>query len=164
MLKTFKRQACAMLATMGLLVSVFALAPSASAYPDDTGGVSVGTTSPSAGGSLPISGTNCRPDSVVTLTLDTGTVLGTATTDANGNYTTTVQLPSGVTGQHNITVSGAQCAATAGVTIQAVGGGSSGGLAGTGVAVVGIGVLGVVLLIGGGLMLFAGRRRKNVAA
>jgi len=164
-MKAPKRLIAVTIAVFGLLVAAASFGTSAMAYPGSGTSPVVSTQTPTAGGQLTLSGQGCAANETLTLTLDTGDVLGTTTTDSTGAYSTSVTLPSGVTGHHTITVSGsAGCSGTAGVEIQASGGGggggSGGGLAGTGVAVIGIGALGVVLLVGGALMLMAGRRRR----
>jgi hypothetical protein len=122
------------------------------------GGVTVSDPTPPEGGSITISGQGCTPGATITITLDNGDTLATTKADSSGAYSVVVKLPSGVTGHHTITVSGAGCSGVVGINIQ------SGGLATTGVAVIGIGAVGVVLLVGGGLMLLAGRRRKTAPA
>jgi hypothetical protein len=49
-------------------------------------------------------GEDFSPNTTVTLSFDTtsGQALGTATTDANGSFTTTVNLPGDQTGNHSI--------------------------------------------------------------
>jgi hypothetical protein len=140
-------------------------APVSSSSSSSTAGLEVSTTNPTAGGSITISGTSCNPGATVTATLDTGDVIGTATVGNDGTFTITGTLPSGVTGSHTITTTGGgsahTCSGVLGVEISAPGGSGGGGLASTGVAVVGIGALGAVLLIGGGLMLMAGKRRNS---
>ena len=160
-----KRLIAVTIAVVGLLVAAVSFGTSALAYPGGRASLMVSTQSPAEGGQLTVSGTGAAPNETLTLTLDTGAVLGTTTADSTGAFSTTVTLPSGVTGHHIITVSGsAGYLGTEAVDIQASGGGGSGGggggLAGTGVAVIGIGALGVVLLVGGALMLMAGRRRR----
>lgn len=122
------------------------------------GGVTVSDPTPPAGGSITVSGQGCTPGATITVSLDNGSTLATAKADSSGAYSVVVTLPSGVTGHHNITVNGAGCSGVLAIDIQ------SGGLATTGVAVIGIGAVGVVLLVGGGLMLLAGRRRKSAPA
>jgi hypothetical protein len=120
------------------------------------GGVTVSNPTPTAGGSITVSGQGCTPDATITVTLDGTTPLGTTTASDTGAYSVRVKIPSDTSpGSHQIVVEGAGCSGTLGITVQA-----PGGLAGTGVAVIGIGALGVVLLVGGGLMLLAGRRRR----
>jgi hypothetical protein len=116
----------------------------------------------------------------VALSLQSGTAsLSSVTADANGNFSTTVALPSGIDGTHTIVAAQGGVTATVGVTIDCGGSGAggvnvgtgtggsgtggsgtSGGLSNTGVAVIGIGSLGVILLIGGGVLLLAGRRHR----
>jgi hypothetical protein len=122
------------------------------------GGVTVSDPTPPEGGSITVSGQGCTPGATISVSLDNGSTLATTTADSSGAYSVVVTLPSGVTGHHEITVSGAGCSGVEAIDIQ------SGGLATTGVAVIGIGAVGVVLLVGGGLMLLAGRRRKSAPA
>ena len=115
---------------------------------------------------------NFTPNSNASLSLHSAPVdLGTVTTDGSGSFSAQVTIPSSTTaGSHTIEALDTPTGdiATAGLTVTTGtggggGGGGGGGLAGTGVAVIGIGALGLVLLVGGGLMLMAGRRRKVVA-
>lgn len=168
-MKTLTRMFTAIAAAGAVLVALLLFAGSANAAsgnpqsPTPTGGsgvLSVSTTTPTEGGSITVSGQGCNPGATVTATLDTGDQIGSATAGSNGSFSITGQLPSGVTGEHTITVQGAGCSGVLAINIQAASSGS-GNLAGTGVAVVGIGALGVVLLVGGGLMLLAGRRRAG---
>jgi uncharacterized membrane protein len=128
-----------------------------------TGGVHITNPSPQPGGTVTVSGQNCDVNSPVTVSFD-GTQIGSGTTDGSGNYSITVTIPSDASpGHHTITVTGASCSGTLGIEVVAPSSANGGGsLAGTGVAVVGIGALGVVLLVGGGMMLLAGRRRSHV--
>ncbi len=163
------------------VLAALSLSGSASAAPGDYGGGAtspvVTTQTPTVGSQLGVSGQACAPNETLTLSLGQAT-LGTTVTDASGAYSTTVTLPSGVTGPQVITVKGSQgCFGTEALVISAASGGGNGGgngsgsgsgsgggggsLASTGVAVAGIGAVGVVLLVGGGLMLLAGRRRKT---
>ena len=103
--------------------------------------------------------------------LDGKLVLGKTKAKADGTFKIVVKVPRNVKkGKHTINVSGpgAGCSGVAGVSVTAAsvtptGTSGGGGLASTGVAVIGIGALGVVLLIGGGLMLLASRRRRTLA-
>jgi hypothetical protein len=136
--------------------------------------VTVSTTNPPVGGTITISGSGFPANDTLVITLHTKTyTLGTTTTDSSGSYSVTVKLPDGVSGKHTITVEDpathkkAKIRITIGSAHGAAGAAtsdsSSGGLSSTGVAVMGIGALGVVLLVGGGLMMLAGRRRKIAA-
>lgn len=76
------------------------------------GGGSTTTTAPDdiptitvvRGESVDISGDGCAPGSEVVVTYDDGTVLGTFTADENGNFVTTITIPSNSTlGLHLVT-------------------------------------------------------------
>lgn len=177
-MKTRRWGAAALLALATILTSMLAFAGSAQAVACTTNGYNgcattlVGNSSSvSQGGSLGLTGSGWVANESVNLTLHSTPVgVGTAQTDANGNFSATVTIPSNTpAGSHYIEASDSYGnTATFAFTVTAAGGGnngggSGGGLAGTGVAVVGIGALGVVLLVGGGLMLMAGRRRKTTA-
>lgn len=169
-MKTLTRLAAAVIAVGAVLTGLLIFAGTANAAttgpgtptspgPGGSGVLSVSDTTPSEGGSITISGTGCNPGATVTATLHSDPYfLGSTTAGSDGSFSITAQLPSGVTGSHTIVVNGAGCSGVEGINILAA---SSGNLAGTGVAVVGIGALGVVLLVGGGLMLLAGRRRAG---
>lgn len=129
------------------------------------GGVHVTNPNPHAGESITVSGTKCAPGATVTVKLDGSITLSSGTTDASGSYSIPVTIPSGTTpGHHTISVIGGSCAGSGVLGIEVLAASGGGNLAGTGVAVVGIGALGVVLLVGGGLMLLAGRRRASTHA
>jgi hypothetical protein len=119
-----------------------------------------------AGGTIVVHGQGCVPGGTVKVFFD-GTLIGSGTANAAGRYNIKVTIPSNASpGSHTITVSGpgANCSGVEGISVTAPGSGggsNSGGLASTGVAVVGIGALGAVLLIGGGMMLLAGKRRNS---
>jgi hypothetical protein len=159
-------------AALAALFAVLGLATSASAAPySNQATISVSTTNPAIGGTLTISGSGWAAGETVILTLESSSFsLGSAIANASGDFSTSVTLPSGVSGDHTIVARGATSGATASaaICIGSCGGGGSassgggGGLASTGLAVAAIGGLGVVLLIAGGLMLLAGRRRKVI--
>jgi hypothetical protein len=166
-----RRFGAALLGLVAVVVGTAAFGASAQAAPYiDQPTLSVSDQTPALGGTLTVTGANYLPGAVVTLTLHTVvSTLGTATPDASGAFSTSVTLPAGVAGAHTIVGAGSVPNDTASVAIViggsgaggvSVGGGSGGGLAATGVAVIGIGALGVVLLIGGGVLLLAGKRRR----
>lgn len=147
-------------------VVVFAAASDAAPYISQPT-LSVSTQNPTEGASLGVSGAGYGANEQVNLTLQSATYnLGSAMTDGSGSFSTTVTLPAGVTGTHTIVGVGATYAdvASVGIVISAAtgggGGGGGGGLPNTGAAVMGLGGVGVALLLGGGLMLLAGKRRK----
>ncbi len=153
----------AMLAAIGL--AAFTFSSNAGAYPPGTAPtLSVGTTTPAPGGSLTISGAGLGSNLPGTITLHTTVVtLGTFTTDSSGGFTATVTIPSDVSGTHTLVA--ATSVASISITLDIGGaaapnGTTKPGTAFTGAAVIGVGFLGAALLVGGGILLFAGRRRK----
>jgi hypothetical protein len=133
------------------------------------------TTIPAQGGVVTVHGTGFVPDAAVALGLrSTGQVLATVTADAQGAFTTTVQLPDQLTGRQVIVAtSGASpgCAQPSlAVTILGLGFSASstarnpsgGPPASTGVDVLGFALLGSVL-IGLGLMLNRRWQRRTSA-
>jgi hypothetical protein len=144
--------------------------------------LSVSTTTPLAGASFTVSGVNFAPNAKIRLELDTKVdVLATVTSDANGAFATSVKMPAGVLGNHDIVAVGgdtgvAGCPAdpaqvlhvgTAGAG--AVAGGGSGGSSSGGTAFTGVDVLGLVgaalaLLVGGVLLNRGGKRRRAAYA
>jgi hypothetical protein len=124
-----------------------------------------GTQHPPAGGRVPLTCNGFGAKDRINLSLHSAPIsLGSALTDSSGSFSRTVTLPAGVTGQHDIVATDTSTGQTASVSLTiggaatGGGGGGGGGLSSTGVAVIGIGALGLVLLGGGGMMLYAGRR------
>jgi hypothetical protein len=159
-------------AVLAIVVLVFAAvtfgAGSASAYPSGTSPqIALSHNSGPVGDSVNVVGTHFTPHKTATLTFHSASfALGVVNVNGQGAFTVTITIPNAGVGAH--TVDGLDNAsgqsASADFTITASGaGGAGGGLASTGVAVLGIASLGLVLLVGGGLMLLAGRRRKVVA-
>lgn len=168
-MSAMKRLLAALIAVAGLVIAAASLGAPASAYPAGTSpAISLSATTVPVSSSLTVFGSNFTPNKSATLTLHSTPVgLGTVAVDSKGAFSAQVTIPAGTTpGAHVIEaldvatgdVTSAALTVTASGTGTGTGGG--GGLAGTGVAVIGIGALGVVLLVGGGLMLMAGRRRK----
>ena len=145
----------------------FAVSP-AGAYPGSTpAAVSVSTTTPAPGASLAISGSGFEPGETISLVFhSTPTSLGSVTADSSGAFSTSVTIPAGASGSHEIVGTGLTSGAVATIALDVGGssssssGSGSSGLSDTGVAVIGIGAVGVVLLVGGGLLMLAGKRRK----
>lgn len=160
------------LLTMGLaLVCALLAAPfagSAIAYPPTTcSTLSVSTTTPVAGASFTISGSNFEPSASVHLVLrPAGSDLGTAHTDTTGAFSVTARIPADVSGNQNVV-------ATSGATINGVcpadpiqaldvqaasngnnggggnNGGSNGGLSNTGLDIAALLALAAALIVGG---------------
>jgi hypothetical protein len=178
-----KLAAVAALMVGGLVGLGATTAASAAPYTNQVS-CAISSTSPTAGGSLSVSGTGFHKNSTVTITLHTAvTRLGSARTDSAGAFAVTVQLPEGVSGAHTVVVQGSAavtdtCSAaltvgsgTGGVAVGPQGGGGTGGTGGvatgatggtayTGVAALGLSGLGALLLVGGGVLLLVGRRRR----
>jgi hypothetical protein len=158
------------LGVAALAVLAFSIAPvSSDAVPDcarSCPSLAVDTTTPVAGGAFRVTGSGYGAYHAVTLELHPHRYpLGTAGTDDAGSFQATVRLPDGVTGRHTILATDRATKDTARQVIRIAGGrrgsGTDGGAspAYTRVALIGLGAVGVVLFIGGGLLLVAGRRR-----
>lgn len=161
----------ALIAVLGMIAATLAFSASASAYPPGTGpSLSLSSSTAPEGGSVTVFGNGFTPGTVNLTLCSTTSSLGTAQADSTGAFTQGVTLPAGVTGAQKICGTNSAGTASADITITTSSGGGGGGgggtgggggnLAGTGAAVIGIGVLGVLLLVGGGAMLLAGKRRK----
>ena len=160
------RPLAALGSVLALMIAALTFAAPAGAAPY-VEAASISLSAQAACTSVGVSGTGFAPGSAVAFSLGTSS-LGSATADANGAFSVTVSLPSGLSGLQTLVAAQGDVTASAGVTIDCAaaggagggGGGGSGGLPNTGVAVIGIGVLGLVLLIGGAAMLLAGKRRR----
>jgi uncharacterized iron-regulated membrane protein len=167
-----KRPLGVLIAVLGVIFAAVALAgPASAAYPPTPPATTVGDQTPSAGSSFMVSGTGFGAGEKVTIVLSGGASLGTATADANGAFSFSVTLPSGVSGAQTIVFTGATSGKTSSqaITVGALAFTSAGGstktggtLAFPGAAVMAIGSLALLLVLGGGLMMLAGRRRKAV--
>jgi hypothetical protein len=169
--RPLKRLLAALLTITGMvMVAGLAAATSSAASPYSDGPtVSVSTTTPAVGGSVTVAGSGFGAHDMMTIVLHTKAYdLGTTRTDAAGAFSAAVGLPDGVSGHHTIVVTDAATGRTQSISIE-IGGAagrsseSGGGLSSTGVAVIGLGALAVVLLVGGGLAMFAGRKSKVVS-
>jgi hypothetical protein len=167
-------------AILALAVAAFAalfVAPGAHAattlYPvNQCASLSVSTTNPLPGETITVSGTNFTPNASVRLELHSSViVLGTVKADAQGSFTTTVKLPSNLTGTHVIFAAtgfdplGGQCVPSASLGIQP---GSTntpppGGTSFTGVDILAM-VLGAVALLGIGYALNRSGKRRHTYA
>lgn len=167
-MSAMKRLIAVSVAVIGMIIAAASIGVSASAYPPGTSPtIALSSSTVGCGSSLVVSGQNFAPNSSVELTLHSGAIdLGTVTTDGSGAFSAEVTIPSSVgAGSHEIEATGGGEIATAFVTVTCAG--APGGpppVAGTGVAILSIGGVGLVLLIGGGLLVMAGRRRRATAA
>jgi LPXTG-motif cell wall-anchored protein len=101
--------------SIALLASAFAFSAIAGAQTDEypppttTPGELVVPGTVVVGGSLAISGTSCGPNQSVTITFN-GVAVATATTDAEGRFATSFQIPAGTTpGVYTVTASNGVC-------------------------------------------------------
>lgn len=165
---------CAAIGVSFGAANAFAAAPAA--YPPAVcATLSANTTTPHPGGTITLVGAHFTPGASVRLELQSSTsiVLGTATADANGSFTTTVGVPTGLTGQHSIVAvtgvpRGSGCSPSIsfglGGTSTSDGEPHTGGAAFTGVDVAGtVGVAAVLLIVGVALARAGARRRKDAA-
>lgn len=104
---------------------------------------------------------------MVTLTLEPGsTQLATLSAGSHGDFTDTVTIPSGTTGGDH-TIMAACDGQYADLTVAVVTGGTdptpttTSSLAFTGADIFGICLIGAGLLVGGGVLVMATRRRRN---
>jgi hypothetical protein len=175
----------AVLTGMTLQLPGAAAAPLAEPY-TGAASVAVSSSNPCQGAPLTITGVGYVPGSVEVLTIG-ATVIGRPVADAQGAFSITVTLPDSLSGQQTVSVvgpSGGRLATTqltiercgnggtdpgggSGVDAGSLGSGGhgtasagSGGLSTTGVAVFGLLGLAALLLIGGVVLTFGGRRRR----
>lgn len=164
----------AILALAVAALAMFFVVPAAGAapsvvcppYPPNTGAaLAVSTTNPQPGDSITVTGSHFVPNASVRLELHTSVVvLATVQADANGDFSTTVTLPDGVTGTHTIVAAtgvptSGNCA-TPTITITIQGTQPPGGTSFTGVDVLAM-VLGALALLGVGIALTRGGKRRK---
>lgn len=157
----------ALLMACGVLL-ISAGTASANPYPPTSGcTVSVSDQSVTAGQTTTVTGSGFAANHSVGLTVG-GASLGSATTDGNGSFSTTVTMPSSLAaGRHQIVAHAASqtcsftLASTAGVDSVQVTRNDGGSTAFTGVAVLTWSVVAVALLASGLLFVVIGRRRRE---
>ncbi|GAC1441312.1 MAG: hypothetical protein NVSMB55_08720 [Mycobacteriales bacterium] len=160
------------LGVFGLPSAALAAAPGCpAAYPPPA---------PAPAGGTEVKATGFAPCSVVHTAVDAGTAsLGNLQADANGVVDAFVSLAGLSAGLHHITLSGVAASgaarkATVAVTVPAAaapappaatGNGSNTGLSlpRTGAEIAGISTVGLVLVGGGGIAVYSGRRRRTIA-
>ena len=189
---TTRRLNAPFIVILGLVMAMVAFAGPANATPyTHQPTISVSTQTPRMGGHFRLCGRGFHARGIVKITLDRRIFLGSLRTNSSGAFCATVRLPARVSGGHRLWVTDqyrhsasawirivrpgvrvAGVSVTAGTTTSdtttsetTTSGAttSTGELAFTGAAVVGIGTLGGLLLVGGGLMLFTGKRRKTTS-
>ena len=163
-----KRLGALALAAILVVVAAVTFSQSASAYPSGTApAIALNHSSGLTFSKVVVTGSHFTPHKTATLSFHSTPVpLGTVNVAADGTFTTTITVPDVNLGSHFVQAidDASTQVATADFDVTGHGTqGAGGGLANTGVAVLGIAALGLTLLIGGGLMLMAGRRRKVVA-
>jgi hypothetical protein len=184
-MKATNRLIAALIGTIALLVTAVLFTVSANAAPySNQAAISVSTTTPAVGANVSFGGSGYTSGERVSFTMGSFN-LGSVAAGVDGTFNLSAALPAGISGTFTIVAVGATSGRTANITIT-IGGataggttngataggttngttaggtssGSGGDLASTGVAVVGIGALGVALLVGGGFVLMAGKRRR----
>jgi 5'-nucleotidase len=156
------------LAVTALGMFLFGPATHATAYPPTTcASLSVSTTNPQPGEQITLSSSGMPANATVKIFLHSDPILlATVHTDATGSFTATVTLPDGITGTHTIVAvpnkpMPAGCPPPS-VTITVQGPGTNpGGTSFTGVDVLAM-VLGALALLGVGVALNRGGRRRKV--
>jgi hypothetical protein len=165
---TSRRLSMPLIVMFGLIIAVVAFAGPANAdYSRPHATVSVSNQAPAAGSSITFCGSGFAAGEKVTVALDNGTQFPSVFANASGAFCEALVLGVNLEGAHTITATGVTSGRTSSIKIQVAGVGASAGttaaasgLAFTGASVIGISALGGLLLVGGGLMLLAGRRRK----
>lgn len=150
---------------------------SAAPYPPSQGcvvSISDGTVGP--GGSVNLVGSGFPANESVGLSIySTTTSIGSVRTDADGNFATTVDIPSSIgPGEHAIEASSASTTCSFGFGTDPVtvnrppgdngtnnGAASTGATASTGFEAITASIIAGILLVGGGVLLLLGRRRRN---
>ena len=166
-MSTRRRLSGPLILMFGVIIAVVALAVPANAASYTTQPTtSVSNQAPTAGSSVTFCGQGFQAGETVAIALDNGTRYPSVVADGSGAFCTVAVLGVSLSGTHTLTATGATSGRTSSTTIKVLGVSASagtttsGGLAFTGAEVIGIGALGGLLLIGGAIMVFAGRRRK----
>src|ERR1035437_8606941 len=166
---TSKRLRGPFIVMFGVVIAVVALAGPANAVAPYTTQptTSVSNQAPTAGSSVTFCGSGFQAGETVLIALDNGTRYPSVVADASGAFCTVAVLGVSLSGTHTLIATGATSGRTSSTTIKVLGVSASAGttttscgLAFTGAEVIGIGALGGLLLVGGAIMVFAGRRRK----
>lgn len=152
----------------GFVLSL-SLGSPAFAYGPNAPSIQSSTSSTSPGGSLTVTGSGFCPTCTITLTIhSTPVTLGTTTSDANGNFSTSVSIPSDTApGNHTIVATDpdGDTASTAILVAGSVGPtvAASSGLAFTGADISAVSAIGAIALALGGMLILTSRRRRKAA-
>jgi LPXTG-motif cell wall-anchored protein len=125
--------------------------------------VSASTTTPAPGGSLTVTGTGFMPNSAVVVEIHSApVVLANLTSDANGDASSSVTVPSSFSAgsSHTITLTGVDPSSASHVDSLSIVLAGSSSLPSTGVQVLSESALGAVLVGFGAFLVFVSRRRK----
>ena len=172
-MSTKNRPRAALIAVFGVIVAAVAFASPASAvtppYPKPPPTATVSTQTPPAGGSVEFCGKGFNAGETVTITVGS-TSFPSVTASSSGEFCTTLVLGISLSGPQTITATGATSGTKSSVSIVVGGATNTGGtgtggtgddaLANTGALVISIGALGVLLVVGGSMLVLAGKRRK----
>ena len=165
-MSTSTRLRTPLIVMFGVIMAMVAFAtPANAAYVTPTT-TSVSNRAPTAGSSVTFCGSGFQAGETVLIALDNGTRYPSVVADASGAFCTVAVLGVSLSGTHTLIATGVTSGRTSSTTIKVLGvtasagTTTSGGLAFTGAEVIGIGALGGLLLVGGAIMVFAGRRRK----
>jgi hypothetical protein len=164
-MRTKGRLGASLTVIIGMIIAMVAFSGPANAAYGTQPTTSVSDQTPAAGSSLTFCGSGFQPGETVTITLDNGTKYPSVTADAAGHFCTTIVLGASLSGTHTLTATGTTSGITSSTTIKVLAVGANAapttsGLAFTGATAIGIGALGGLVLVGGGMILFATRRRK----
>lgn len=170
------RRVLSALLTLGLLLTGVLFATAARSAPTDPGGpcyppgtchaqIFSSTTTPFQGDTIKVSGKFYLPNEDVRLTIG-GIFVGTAHTDGDGAFDPPVVVPDLLGDQvlEGVGASGFDFdrdSLILNIRTRSGAGSDNGGLASTGVKIAAISLLGAALLIGGGFLVMAGRRRRG---
>jgi len=162
-----KRLRTPLIVMFGVIMAMVAFATPANAAYSTPTTTSVSNQGPTAGSNLTFCGQGFLPGETVAITLDNGTKYPSVVADTSGAFCTVVVLGASLTGTHTLTATGLTSGRTSSTTIKVLGVSASAaptptssGLAFTGANAIAIGGLGGLLLLGGGALVIAGRRRK----
>jgi len=147
-----------------LVVASAAPVRAAPPYPPPPPGVTVNTTAITPGGAFVLSFSGFGPGESVSIDLHSVTVhLGTATAGSDGSGSTSVTIPAGFSGSHEIVLTGAVSGRVAAVEIEISAGGGGSSLPDTGLAGRSFGLVAGALIVAGLVFLGASRARRRRA-